>query len=87
MTCPLWCRLQSSSKAGESEKRYEYLLPVASTLHQECLRQQVAAQKPLVRIQFTDNSRVTLRYARAQWWPVARRRWRRRWPERPFVVV
>ncbi len=51
--------------AGELGQGYEYLLPVASTLNHEWLRQQVAALRPLLRIKFTDNSRATLQHARA----------------------
>jgi lipid-A-disaccharide synthase len=54
--------VQAASKLGDG---YEYLLPVASTLNQEWLRQQIAALGPPVAVKFTDNSRVTLKHSRA----------------------
>jgi lipid-A-disaccharide synthase len=49
--------------AGQLGGQYEYLLPVASTLNQDWVRQQLSA--PPVAIKLTDNSRVTLKQARA----------------------
>jgi len=51
--------------AGKLGTAYEFLLPVASTLNQEWLRQQVTALRPLVPVRFTDNSRVALKHSRA----------------------
>jgi lipid-A-disaccharide synthase len=48
---------------GQLGSQYEYLLPVASTLNQDWVRQQLSA--PPVAIKLTDNSRVTLKQARA----------------------
>lgn len=54
--------VQAAGKLGEA---YEFLLPVASTLNHEWLGQQMADLRPQVPVRFTDNSRVTLRLARA----------------------
>jgi lipid-A-disaccharide synthase len=51
--------------AGRLGEAYEFLLPVASTLNHEWLRRQVTDLGPPVPVKFTDNSRATLRHARA----------------------
>lgn len=54
--------VQAAQALGDT---YEYLLPVASTINQEWLRQEIEALRASVPVKFTDNSRVTLHYARA----------------------
>ncbi len=54
--------VQSAQQLGEA---YEYVLPVASTINKDWLRQEVAALGTSVAVKFTDNSRSTLKHARA----------------------
>jgi lipid-A-disaccharide synthase len=54
--------LQAAAGLGDG---YEFLLPVASTLNREWLGRQVAGLGLPVRVEFTENSRVTLSHARA----------------------
>jgi lipid-A-disaccharide synthase len=51
--------------AHELGDEYEYVLPVASTINQEWLRQEITDLGTNVPVKFTDNSRITLQYARA----------------------
>ncbi|HEV2965185.1 MAG TPA: lipid-A-disaccharide synthase [Candidatus Angelobacter sp.] len=51
--------------AHELGDEYEYVLPVASTINQEWLRQEITDLGTSLPVKFTDNSRITLQYARA----------------------
>lgn len=54
--------VQAAQGLGDA---YEYLLPVASTIDKEWLRQEIAALGTTVAVKFTDNSRSTLKHSRA----------------------
>src|SRR5947209_3870372 len=58
----LTAMVQAAQELGEG---YEFLLPVASTINQEWLRQQVSFLRTRMQIEFTDNAPVTLKHARA----------------------
>jgi len=51
--------------AQELGEGYEFMLPVASTINQEWLRQQVSVLGTRIQIKFTDNAPITLKHARA----------------------
>ena len=54
--------VQAAQALGDT---YEYVLPVASTISQEWLRQEIEALRASLPVKFSDNSRVTFQHARA----------------------
>jgi lipid-A-disaccharide synthase len=54
--------VQAAQELGDG---YEYLLPVASTINREWLRQEITNLGAHVELKFTDNSRSTLKHSRA----------------------
>jgi lipid-A-disaccharide synthase len=55
--------LQAAAQLTENDNQFQFLLPVASTLNVEWLKEQIASSP--VSIELTDNARATLMHARA----------------------